>query len=98
MLTERQQKVLDCIERLFAETGRSPSYREIAVETEIYSTGLVFNAVKALEERNFVRRVGRRGASRALEVIKPQTYLNPEYNRGLKEGLRLAKELAASEP
>ena len=86
MLTEKQAEVLHLIEAAIAETGRAPSYREIAAQLNVLAVSSIHRTVLALEERGFILRTGPMGASRCIQVIKPQTHLNPEYQRGFQDG------------
>ncbi len=95
MLTEKQRATLELIEERIVNTGISPTYREIRDALGILSTGQVHRIVSQLEERGFVTRLPHH--ARALKVIKPQTHLNPAYQRGIKEGLRLAKKASKAE-
>lgn len=97
MLTARQAQVLRVIEAGIANTGASPSYREIAERCRISSMSQVSAMIDALEARGFVRRLGEPGAPRALEVIKPQTQLNTDYQRGFQDGVE-AMRRKLSEP
>jgi repressor LexA len=87
MLTDRQKEMLAYIEERIARTGQSPTYREMEADLHMASPGVVHRAIERLVDRGFLRRLPMR--ARGLEVIKPQTHLNPEYQRGLQEGLRL---------
>ncbi len=93
MLTGRQAAVLRLIEETIAENGRSPSYREMGAQLGILSPSGVYKIVLALEERGFIRRTGTGGAARSIEVIKPQSHLNPEYLRGFQDGIEAAGKL-----
>ncbi len=90
MLTERQQELLDHIERGLAQTGLAPTYREMADLMDLRSLAGIHKMILQLEEKDYIRRMPRR--ARAIEVKKPQTHLNSEFNRGIQEGLRLSEQ------
>lgn len=56
MLTHRQRDCLRAIDAHFAEAGRSPSLREIAVRLKIKSLSRVQELVSGLVERGFITR------------------------------------------
>ncbi len=93
MLTAKQAEVLHLIEAAIAETGRAPSYREIAAQLNVLAISSIHRSVVALEERGFIQRTGPTGASRSIQVLKPQTHLNPEYMRGFQDGFEASGRL-----
>lgn len=92
MLTKRQAEMLAFIEEKIAENGVSPSYREISEGLKMASTSQVFKIIDVLVERNFLKKLGGPGCARRLQVIKPQTHLNPEYIRGYQDGLEAGRQ------
>lgn len=59
-LTSTQQKVLEFIESRYLETGRSPTYEEIAKKFKWSSRNSVSNHVAALREKGFIAETGSR--------------------------------------
>lgn len=93
MLTAKQAEVLNLIEAAIAEHGRAPSYREIAAQLNVLAVSSIHRSVVALEERGFITRTGPNGAARSIQVLKPQTHLNPEYQRGFQDGFEASGRL-----
>ncbi len=86
MLTIRQAETLAAIEASIADAGISPSYDELAVAIGAKSKSQVKRIIDTLVDRGFIQLNGSKGAARAIEVIKPQTRLNPDYDRGYQDG------------
>jgi SOS-response transcriptional repressor LexA len=84
MLTNKQAKCLDLIEKHWAEHKTCPSYEDLLPALGIKSKAGVHRLIRALEERGFVRQIPHR--ARSIEVIKPQSHLNAEYQRGFRDG------------
>jgi repressor LexA len=59
-LTPKQRKLLNYLERTIAQTGKTPSLRQAALEMDISHTA-VSQLIKALEEKGCVRREGHYG-------------------------------------
>ena len=77
MLTALQHKTLSLIHRHVSESGRPPSYRELAKQIgDATSKSTVHRLIIALEERGFIRRLPHR--ARALEVVR----LPPDLKNG----------------
>ena len=55
-LTQKQQAVLDFIQRYFSEHRRSPLIREIQLGCQIISYKSVVDRLNALEHKGFLRR------------------------------------------
>ena len=68
LLTVRQMQALQFIEHYSAETGRAPSFREIAVGIGAKSLSSVHRIVRCLIQRGYLAEYKRR--ARALEVIR----------------------------
>ena len=66
-LSDRQNKILDFIREFIDRRGFPPSVRDIQEALHISSTSVVDYNLKALEERNMIRRG--RGISRAIELV-----------------------------
>jgi len=58
-LTDRQQAVLDVIQRCSEEQGRFPSIREIAKALRLSSPATVYQHLEALEGKGYLQRRGR---------------------------------------
>ncbi|HUI91882.1 MAG TPA: transcriptional repressor LexA [Chitinivibrionales bacterium] len=59
-LTKKQKMVLDFIESRYVETGRSPTYGEIAKKFKWSSANSVTNHVAALREKGYIAETGGR--------------------------------------
>jgi repressor LexA len=59
-LTKKQKMVLDFIESRYVETGRSPTYEEIAAKFNWRSVNSVTNHVVALREKGYIAETGGR--------------------------------------
>jgi len=68
-LTDRQQEILDFIDRESAKNGYSPTIREIGERLGIRSTNGVNDHLKALERKGYIRR--EKDKSRTLRILKP---------------------------
>lgn len=66
-LTERQQRVLDVIERRTAMMGYPPTIREIGESLGIRSTNGVNDHLKALQRKGYIHRTGNK--SRSFRVL-----------------------------
>jgi repressor LexA len=66
-LTDRQQQILDFIQKRIEEQGYPPTIREIGEEMGIRSTNGVNDHLKALERKGFLKREGLK--SRALKPM-----------------------------
>jgi repressor LexA len=64
-LTQKQAKILELIERVIAQTGRPPTYRDLAKEAGYSAVGTVQDHVKALIRKGFLTAGG--GLSRAIQ-------------------------------
>lgn len=84
MLTARMRECLSAIEESLCDRGVSPSYEELAEKLGMRAKSGVHRLIGCLEERGMVRRLP--GRPRALEIIKPQGDLSPDYLRGFREG------------
>jgi repressor LexA len=68
MLTRKQHELLLFIHDRLAETGVSPSFEEMKDALDLKSKSGVHRLIRALEERDFIRRLPNR--ARALEVLR----------------------------
>lgn len=68
-LTKKQKQILDFIHDFQRDHGYSPSYREIASHFELSSVATVFQHVKNLEKRGFVRIA--ENEARSIEIVEP---------------------------
>ena len=68
MLTRKQHELLCYIHDKLNETGVSPSFEEMKDALDLKSKSGVHRLIRALEERNFIRRLPNR--ARALEVVR----------------------------
>ena len=68
MLTRKQHELLLFIHQRLSETGVSPSFEEMKDALDLKSKSGVHRLIRALEERNFIRRLPNR--ARALEVVR----------------------------
>jgi repressor LexA len=59
MLTERQQKILDCVHQSMENRGYSPTVREIALAVGLKSTSAVTYQLKNLEKKGYLTRDAR---------------------------------------
>lgn len=84
MLTAQQAKLLRFIEETQKLHGVTPSYNEMCAHLDLRSKTGIIRLLDALMERGFIHR--HRGLKRAIEILKPQTHLNPEYQRGYRDG------------
>lgn len=66
-LSERQQAILEYIERFLDENGYPPTIREIQHDLNISSTSVVDYNLNVLEQRNLIRR--NRNISRGIELV-----------------------------
>src|SRR5437867_4146815 len=64
-LTIRQKEIYDFLLRTIREKGYAPSIPEIGRQFKIASTNGVFDHLKALEKKGYIRRVGKR----AIEIV-----------------------------
>jgi repressor LexA len=64
-LTPKQKKIYDFLAKAIREKGYAPSIPEIGQRFKITSTRGVFDHLKALERKGYIRRVGKR----AIEIV-----------------------------
>ena len=65
-LTTRQKKIYDFVSGTIREKGYAPSIPEIGRRFKIASTRGVFDHLKALEKKGYIRRVGKR----AINIVR----------------------------
>ncbi len=87
-LTDRQKEILDFIKGFIKERGFPPSVREIGEHFNIYPRA-VFDHLKALEKKGYLRREG--SMSRGLEVLVFQG--SEPYGSLRKEGRLPIREI-----
>ena len=66
-LTLRQKRIYDFIAGAIRENGYAPSIPEIGKRFRITSTRGVFDHLKALENKGYIKRIGKR----AIEIVSP---------------------------
>ncbi len=66
-LTARQKEIYDFLLRTIREKGYAPSIPEIGARFKIASTNGVFDHLKAIEKKGYIRRIGKR----AIELLTP---------------------------
>ncbi len=71
VLSERQKKILEVLERFQEEYGYPPSIREICDKATISSTSVVNYYLEQLQELGYIERDGR--VSRGIRLVKPLT-------------------------
>ena len=87
-LTKKQKQILDYIEEFQEDHGYSPSYREIASRFNLSSVATVFQHVKNLERRGFVRI--NENEARSIELV---TQSQPTSNENVEMVPELASDL-----
>ena len=66
-LTPRQKSIYDFIAGAIRDNGYAPSIPEIGKRFKIASTRGVFDHLKALENKGYIKRIGKR----AIEIVSP---------------------------
>ena len=66
-LTAKQKRVYDFVASAIRDNGYAPSIPEIGKRFKITSTRGVFDHLKALENKGYIKRIGKR----AIEIINP---------------------------
>ena len=66
-LTARQKRIYDFITGAIRDNGYAPSIPEIGQKFKITSTRGVFDHLKALENKGYIKRIGKR----AIEIMSP---------------------------
>jgi repressor LexA len=66
-LTPRQKRIYDFLSNAIREKGYAPSIPEIGQRFKITSTRGVFDHLKALEKKGYIKRIGKR----AIEIVSP---------------------------
>jgi repressor LexA len=66
-LTARQKRIYDFIAGAIRDNGYAPSIPEIGKRFKIASTRGVFDHLKALENKGYIKRIGKR----AIEIVSP---------------------------
>ena len=64
-LTPKQKRIYDFLSSTIREKGYAPSIPEIGQRFKITSTRGVFDHLKALERKGYIRRIGKR----AIEIV-----------------------------
>ncbi len=81
-LSTRQQRVLEVIQDAVDQRGYPPSLREIGEAVGLTSPSSVAHQLKMLERKGYLRRDPHR--PRAIEVVRPQTGVGAELQRGYR--------------
>lgn len=76
-LTERQQKILDCVHQSMESRGYPPTLREIASAVGLNSTSAVAYQLKRLEEKGCLTR----DAGMPRTVVEKSSHLQPAQER-----------------
>jgi len=71
-LTKKQKQILDYITEFIATYEYAPSYREIAEHFGLTSTATVFEHIKALEDKGYLKSPGK--LPRSLEIIEKNRF------------------------
>lgn len=66
-LTARQKNIYDFLAGSIRDNGYAPSIPEIGIRFKIASTRGVFDHLKALENKGYIKRIGKR----AIEIVRP---------------------------
>jgi repressor LexA len=66
-LTARQKRIYDFVAGAIRDNGYAPSIPEIGKRFKIASTRGVFDHLKALESKGYIKRIGKR----AIEIVSP---------------------------
>ncbi len=80
MLTKKQKDLLIFINTHIQSEGISPSFDEMKVALNLKSKSGIHRLIKALEEREFIKRLPNR--ARALEVLKLPDAFDPNHDAG----------------
>lgn len=91
-LTKKQKQILDYIEEFVKEFGYAPSYREIGEHFGLTSPATIFQHIKSLEDKGYIK--VKTGEARSIEIIGDGTI---SYNERIIE-LPLAGLITAGEP
>jgi repressor LexA len=76
-LTARQALLMDFLRSTFAESGRCPSYDQMAAHIGIKSKSGIHRLLESLEGRGAIRRMA--GKIRSIEIVEENSVaLNPE--------------------
>jgi len=89
-LTKKQKQILDFITEFIAAHEYAPSYREIAEHFNLTSTATVFEHVKALEDKGYLKSASK--SARSLEVVEGFS----NFSKAIE--LPLSGLIAAGEP
>ncbi len=93
-LSQRQQKILEFIERYLAENSFPPTIREIGAAVGISSTSVVNYNLKKLEEGGYISR--NPDVSRGIRLLRPARPLTAPS--GHPTAIRLLGRIAAGQP
>ena len=77
-LTNKQEFVLNEIKKFIAEKGYSPTIRELCAICNLSSTATVFNHLKTLEQKGYIRQT--QNKFRTLELIVPNEFSDQSDN------------------
>ncbi|MEE9144237.1 MAG: transcriptional repressor LexA [Candidatus Binatia bacterium] len=70
-LTNRQREIYDFLLNSIRENGYAPSIPEIGVQFKIASTNGVFDHLKAIQKKGYIRRVGKRAIETLTSMGRP---------------------------
>lgn len=104
MLTPRQAETLKFVEQYILAEGRPPSFQEVTEGVGLSSRGSILRILRILDRKGYIKL--HRGQRRAMQIVKPQSHLNPEYRRGWRDaiaavremGIEAAETLSAADP
>jgi len=91
MLTPRQAETLKFVEQYILAEGRPPSFQEVTEGVGLSSRGSILRILRILDRKGYIKL--HRGQRRAMEIVKPQSHLNPEYRRGYKDAIAAVREV-----
>lgn len=93
-LTEKQQSILDYIERYIGDQGYPPTIREIGDQFGITAKG-AYDHLKAIEKKGYIK--SEKNRSRAIELLKTSTGQTP-VSAGAVINIPLVGRVAAGIP
>ena len=95
MLTRQQNALLLYINKRLNEDGVSPSYDEMRDALDLKSKSGIHRLIKALEEREFIRRLPHR--ARALEVVRLPTEASLSENNTARRDTASPKQAVSTQ-
>lgn len=91
--TKRQKQLLNFIDRFIRKHGYSPTYQEMADDLEVSSPATVFDHLKELSVKGYIKIYA--GAVRGIELLNPQP---TTHDSALNVELPLLGFIAAGKP